>query len=101
MCLKTSVDQHPHFDRAANDLGGKCQLLLGQGIPVTFAPGRAWLATRPKATGSVTAGATIGMAAVACLIAIAASVLTAIRTSGLSPTSSSTSAGKRAKSPSA
>jgi putative tryptophan/tyrosine transport system substrate-binding protein len=34
-------------------------------VPVTFPPGRAWLATRPKATGSVTFAATIGMAAVA------------------------------------
>jgi hypothetical protein len=30
--LKTGIDQHTHLDRTANDLGGKRQLLLGQGV---------------------------------------------------------------------
>jgi hypothetical protein len=30
--LKTEIEQHAHFDRAPNDLGGKFELLLAQGV---------------------------------------------------------------------
>src|SRR3954471_1571535 len=46
--------------------------VVNEAIPVTFPPGRLRLATRPKATGSLTEVNTIGIIVVAALAASAA-----------------------------
>jgi len=68
--------------------------LVSEFMPVTFAPGRARLATRPKPTGSGAAEKTIGSVAVASFAARAEGVPPAakIRVTPR-PTSSAASAG--------
>jgi hypothetical protein len=70
-------------------------------IPVTLPPGRAWLATRPKPTGSINDAATTGMVIDAFLTTSATLIEPATTTSGLSWTSSAASNGRRVRSPSA
>src|SRR6516164_6820374 len=62
-------------------------------LPVTFAPGRLRLATRPNATGSVPAIKTIGMVVVAAFAASAAVVPAATITATRRRTRSAASAG--------
>src|SRR5262249_1773972 len=69
--------------------------------PVTLASGRARDATRPVPTGSPATGKTIGMIAVACFAARAASVPAANITSTLSRTNSAAISAKRSGRPSA
>jgi hypothetical protein len=68
-------------------------------MPVVLPPGRDRLSTRPAVTGSVTPMKTIGMVVVARLMASAAFVVTATRTSGFWRTSSAASSGSRPNPP--
>src|SRR5215469_1704495 len=70
-------------------------------FPVTLAPGRARLATRPAPTGSPTLTITIGIVLVAFLAANDACVTTETITSTLSRTNSAASCGSRSNLPSA
>ena len=63
--------------------------------PVTLPPGRDSLAIKPRWIGSASNGQTIGTVCVTALAATAAGVTPTTITSGVSPTSSFTSAGKR------
>jgi hypothetical protein len=70
-------------------------------MPVMFPPGRARLATKPSPTASALASMTIGIVAVADLLARVAAEEPATITSTLSCRSSPTSAGSRSTLPSA
>ena len=76
-------------------------LLERKVTPVTFAPGRLKLATRPNSTGLTPVTKTIGMLAVAALAAIAGGVVFAKTTLTFNRTSSSASVGRRSLWPSA
>jgi len=69
--------------------------------PVTFAPGRGRLATRPLPTGSPARGNTIGIADVACFAASAGAVPAVTMTSTLSRTNSAAISANRSLRPSA
>ena len=64
-------------------------------VPVTFAPGRARLATSPLSTGSVTSDMTIGIVLVTCLAALVAAPPIATMTRTLRRTKSAARAGYR------
>src|SRR5262245_35238790 len=69
--------------------------------PVTLPPGRAWLAARPKPTGSTSDGEIMGMVSVNFLAIVTPVSVPDTITSGFRRTSSSASEGTRAKLPSA
>jgi hypothetical protein len=67
--------------------------------PVTLPPGRARLSTTPAATGSKTAGNTIGTVRVSCSNGTTMEMPLARMTSGLRATNSAAGRGRRPKKP--